>query len=97
MSIVTGIFLVILAAIAVAGISELARAIAARGDSAKELAELKEHLEQQSAVLLEAQNTLSEQTTELAELQERLDFAERLLAQSRDRTALGPGGGPQRS
>lgn len=92
MSIVTGIFLVILAAIAVAGISELAHAIAARGDSAKKLAELKEQLEQQSAALLEAQHTLSEQTTELAELQERLDFAERLLAQSRARSALGSGG-----
>lgn len=34
---------------------------------------------------------LEEQGARLAELEERLDFAERLLAQQRDRTALGPG------
>jgi len=32
-----------------------------------------------------------QQSTQLAELQERLDFAERLLAKSRDRSALGAG------
>jgi len=41
--------------------------------------------------LEDAENSLAQQTTQLAELQERLDFAERLLAQARDRTALGPG------
>ncbi len=34
---------------------------------------------------------LEEQGTRLAELEERLDFTERLLAQQRDRVALGPG------
>ena len=32
----------------------------------------------------------------LAELEERQDFAERLLAQQRDRAVLGPGGVPER-
>ena len=39
----------------------------------------------------DAQTTLTNQSTQLAELQERLDFAERLLAQARDRSALGAG------
>ncbi len=30
------------------------------------------------------------QSTQLAELQERVDFAERMLAQARDRMKLGP-------
>lgn len=92
MTFLGGLFIIILAGIAVAGISELARASAARGGSAKELAELKLQLEQQSAALQEGQNALADQATELAELQERVDFAERLLAQSRDRSALGAGG-----
>jgi len=34
---------------------------------------------------------LADQAAQLAELQERVDFAERLLAQGRDRSALGAG------
>ena len=88
MSFLTGIFIIVLAGIAVGAISEVAKAIAARGGSAKELAELKLQMEQQAAALEDAQNTLNDQAAELAELQERVDFAERLLAQTRDRKAL---------
>ncbi|HEY6091851.1 MAG TPA: hypothetical protein VIV83_07670 [Gemmatimonadales bacterium] len=49
-----------------------------------EIAELKEQLDQQAGELEATQGTV-------AELQNRLDFAERLLAQSRDRGALGAG------
>jgi len=83
-----GLFIIILAGMAVGAISEVAKAVAGRGASNKEIAELKLQLEQYAAALQEAQNTLSDQATELAELQERVDFAERLLAQARDRKAL---------
>jgi predicted nucleic acid-binding Zn-ribbon protein len=73
----------------------LAGAIRGRGASRSELAQLREQLEQQAAELEDAQNSVASQSTQLAELQERLDFAERLLAQGRDRAALKPreGGG----
>jgi hypothetical protein len=45
---------------------------------------LKDH----AAALDDVQNSLAGQSSQLAELQERLDFAERLLTQGRDRTAL---------
>jgi exonuclease VII small subunit len=69
----------------------IAGAIAGRGASRSELAEVKQRLEQDAAALEDAQTILANQSTQLAELQERLDFAERLLAQARDRSALGPG------
>jgi exonuclease VII small subunit len=69
----------------------IAGAIAGRGASRSELAQITERLEQQAALLEDAQISLADQSTQLAELQERLDFAERLLAKARDRGALGPG------
>ena len=69
----------------------LARAISGRGPSRSELAHLSEQVEQHAAALEDAQNSLANQSTQLTEFQERLDFAERLLAQGRDRTALRPG------
>ena len=88
MSFLMGLFIIVLAGLAVGAISEIAKAIAGRGASTRELAELKLQLEQYATALQEAQSTLSAQATELAELQERVDFAERLLAQARDRKAL---------
>jgi predicted nucleic acid-binding Zn-ribbon protein len=69
----------------------IAGAISGRGASRSELAQLREQLEQHAAALEDAQNGVASQSTQLAELQERLDFAERLLAQGRDRAALRPG------
>jgi hypothetical protein len=51
-----------------------------RGD---ELVNVRQQMEQQEAAL-------ASQATQLAELHERVDFVERLLAQVRDRPALGP-------
>jgi hypothetical protein len=48
-----------------------------------------DRLEQQAAALEDAQAALADQSAQLAELQERVDFAERMLAQARDRTPLG--------
>ncbi|MBI4421543.1 MAG: hypothetical protein HY560_12025 [Gemmatimonadetes bacterium] len=60
-----------------------------QGPGASELARVKQQLEQQAAALEDTRTTLADQSTQLAELQERVDFAERLLAQARDRMALG--------
>jgi len=81
----------IVATTAVLVAKAIAAAIAGRGAPRTDLAELRERLEQQAAALDDAQASLANQSSQLAELQERLDFAERLLAQARDRSALGPG------
>ncbi|HEX2249096.1 MAG TPA: hypothetical protein VHH32_02035 [Gemmatimonadales bacterium] len=87
---------VFLTALAIAGTTlvlvagAIAGAIRGRG-SRSEVARLGDQLEQHAAALEDVQNSLASQSTQLAELQERLDFAERLLAQGRDRTALRPG------
>jgi hypothetical protein len=59
-----------------------------RGGS--EVDAMKDQLDQQAAALEDAQNTLASQSAQIAELHERLDFAERVLAQARDRQALSP-------
>jgi len=86
--------LAILATTAVMVARAIAGAIAGRGASRSDLAQIRERLDQHTAALEDAQTRLADQSTELAELQERLDFAERLLAQARDRSALGPGEKP---
>ena len=66
----------------------IAGAIRGRGSSRSEAAHLSDQLKDQAAALEDVQNSLANQSSQLAELHERLDFAERLLAQGRDRTAL---------
>jgi TorA maturation chaperone TorD len=88
------IFLLALAMVATTAVlvaRAIAGAITGRGPSRSELAQLREQLDQHAAALEDAHNSLASQSTQLAELQERLDFAERLLAQVRDRRTLGPG------
>jgi hypothetical protein len=60
-----------------------------QGPGGSDVARMQQDLEQQAAALEDVQTTLANQSTQLAELQERVDFAERLLAQVRDRPALG--------
>ena len=85
---------VFLTALAIAGTTlvlvagAIAGALRGRGSSRSEVAKLSEQLRDHTAALEDVQNSLEHQSTQLAELHERLDFAERLLAQSRDRTAL---------
>ena len=69
----------------------IAGAITGRGGSRSQIAQINQRLEQHAVALDDVQAGLASQSTQLAELQERLDFAERLLAQARDRSALGPG------
>lgn len=66
----------------------IAGAIRGRGSSRSELSQLSDQLRHQAAALEDVQNSLATQSSEMAELHERLDFAERLLAQGRDRTVL---------
>src|SRR3954466_5615070 len=68
----------------------IAGALRGRGSSRSEVAQLSEQLKDHAAALDDVQNTLATQSSQMAELHERLDFAERLLAQGRDRTALKP-------
>ena len=83
--------LAIAASTAVLVARAIAGAIAGRRASRSDLAQIQERLEQHAVELEDNQTSLAHQATQLTELQERLDFAERLLAQGRDRTALGPG------
>ncbi len=69
----------------------VAMAISGRGGSRSELAAIREQLEQQAAALEDAQADAAQQATQLAELHERLDFTERVLAQAKERAALGSG------
>ena len=76
--------------LAIAGFTMIAivRTIAgafAKGKSNRaDFLDLKAQLDQQAAELEQTQQTV-------AELQDRVDFAERMLAQARDRAALGAG------
>jgi uncharacterized protein YycO len=85
---------VFLTALAIAGTTlvlvagAIAGALRGRGSSRSELSQLRDQLKDQAAALEDVQNSVASQSSELAELHERLDFAERLLAQGRDRTAL---------
>lgn len=67
----------------------IAGAIRGRGSS-RSVAQLSDQMKDYAAALEDVQNSLANQSSQLVELHERLDFAERLLAQSRDRTALKP-------
>ena len=88
------ILVVIVAVVGIAGstIAQIVKAIAGRGASSAELTSIKQQLDQCVTALEDAQTTLETQATQVAELQERLDFAERLLTQARDRSALGSPG-----
>lgn len=85
------IIIITLAGIGYAAVEKVAKAMGQRGASASELAELKEHLEQTADALEVMRATVASQATQLGELQERVDFAERSLAQVRNRPALGAG------
>jgi hypothetical protein len=85
---------VFLIALAIAGTTlvlvagAIAGAIRGRGSSRSALTQVSDQLKDHAAALEDVQNSLASQSNQLAELHERLDFAERLLAQARDRTAL---------
>jgi len=59
------------------------------GAGGGDIAGLKQQLEQHTTALEDTQAALASQSTQLMELQERVDFAERVLAQARDRLGTG--------
>jgi uncharacterized membrane-anchored protein YhcB (DUF1043 family) len=85
---------VFLTALAIAGATivlvagAIAGAIRGRGSPRSAVTQLGDQVRDQAAALEDLQNSVASQSNQLAELNERLDFAERLLAQTRDRTAL---------
>jgi predicted nucleic acid-binding Zn-ribbon protein len=83
-----GLFIIILAGMGLAAVAEVAKAIGRRGPSTSGLAPLSDRVDRLTAEIEELQAAHAAQATEVAELQERLDFAERLLAQARERVAL---------
>ena len=60
-----------------------------QGPAGGDLNAVRQQVEEQAAALEDAQRMLASQATQLSELHERVDFAERLLTQVRDRSALG--------
>ena len=86
-----------LLALAIAGttliiiVRTIAGAITGRRANRSEVADIKEQLDQYAADLENAHAISADQAAQLADVQNRLDFAERLLAQGRDRSALGAG------
>ena len=88
------VFLLALAIVATAAVlvaRTIAGAVTGRRSPQSDLAQVVEQLEEHTAALEDAQNSLANHSAQIAELQERLDFAERVLAQGRDRSALKPG------
>lgn len=88
------VFLLALAIVATTAVMvarTIAGAIAGRRSSPSDLARVTAQLEEHTAALEDTQNSLANQSAQIVELQERLDFTERVLAQSRDRSALKPG------
>ena len=85
---------VFLIALAIAGTTlvmvagAIGGAIRGRGPSRSQVDQLSDQLKDHATVLEDVQNSLATQSSQLAELQERVDFAERLLAQGQNRTAL---------
>ena len=62
-----------------------------------DLDQLQQQLDDQSSALTEVQSHYAGQEAQFRELQDRLDFAERLLTEAQERSALSPGarqGGP---
>ena len=58
-----------------------------------EIDDLTQQLQDQSAVLADAQATIATQAEAIQELHERVDFAERILTQVREKGMIGRGSG----
>lgn len=59
-----------------------------------DLDQLQQRLDDQASALAEVQSHVVGQEAQFRELQDRVDFAERVLTQAQERSALGPGAGP---
>lgn len=91
MTIITGLFIIALAGIAAGMVGSIAKALGRRSVPPSEVADLKALIDQNAGDLEETRRELASQSAHLADLEERVDFAERLLAQARERKALDAG------
>ena len=89
-------FMEVLLIIILAGIvgDTITKVVKGRRGADREVPRLRGEVEELQRQLEEQAAGLAEHDRQLQELQERVDFAERMLAQSRDRTGLGPGSSP---
>jgi hypothetical protein len=89
--------LMIIGVATVAGEAAIRVAKARAGNPARlqaHLDQLQQQSDDQASALVEVRSHVEGQEAQVRELQDRLDFAERLLTQPQDRSALGPGAGP---
>lgn len=87
MGIITAVFVIVLVGIVCDTIAK----IATGGSRAKAFKTLQAEIDELRAALAEAEGALNGQATQIEEMQQRLDFAERLLAQARQKPAIGAG------
>ena len=87
MTVLIGIFIIIVAGIA----SDTAVKIAKLRGGGKEAERLRREVNDLAARLDQQTTDLADAHATLADLQERVDFAERMLTQSRDRSGLDAG------
>ncbi len=94
MTFLTGLFIILLVGIVGDIIVKLTKGVQGSKQTAAlqaELEQLRLQLEEQAGALSDAETQLARQSGQLEELYERLDFAERMLAQAKQRPALGSG------
>ncbi len=95
MGVLTGILIIILAGIAADTATKIVKARSGGSKQLQsELDHLRQQLDDQAIALSRAESRLADQDGQLQELHERVDFAERLLTQTRDAARLSSGPPP---
>ena len=94
MGVFSGLFVIIIAGIVADTIVKLVKARSGSPQLRTELEELRQQIREQAAGLANAHAALASQDAQIQELHERVDFAERIIAQGRDKPGLGAGPRP---
>jgi len=92
MGVLTTLMIIGLATVAGETVTRFARIRAGGAKQVQpQLDQLQQQVDNQASALADVQSQLAGQEDHVRELQERLDFAERMLTQAQERTALNPG------
>lgn len=92
MDVLTTLMIIGVATVAGEAVIRVARARAGGATRLQaHLDQLQQRVDDQASTLAEVGSHVAGQEAQFRELQDRLDFAERLLTQAQDRSALGPG------
>jgi hypothetical protein len=92
MDILTALMIIGVATVAGETVIRVARARAGSATRLQaHLDQLQQQFDDQASALADVQSQCAGQDAQFRELQDRVDFAERRLAQTQDRSALGPG------